>query len=153
MLRFAQKERPNELNLHDIGVRTVIANFGSFHQTAMAATNLLLNVLESDQEYGTISILRVEITQVLKESGGLWTRDAAAEMVRCDSVLRETLRLQNFSTRALLRKVMADSITTEDGFILPKGTDVSLIAVHIAHRRRYLRSPLEIRSVSLLQCW
>jgi hypothetical protein len=47
ILRFAQKECPEELNLHDIGTRLVIANFGSFHQTAIAATNLLLNVLDS----------------------------------------------------------------------------------------------------------
>lgn len=145
ILRFAQKERPSELNLHDIGVRTVIANFGSFHQTAMAATNLLLNVLDSEEEFNTINILRTEITEVLKESGGLWTRAAAAKMVRCDSVLRETLRLHGFSTRALLRKVMAENITTEDGFILPKGTDVSLIAFTLQTDAATFDDPLKFK--------
>jgi hypothetical protein len=64
ILRSAQKERPGELNLHDIGTRLVIANFGSFHQTAIAATNLVLNVLNYDSEYNTISILQSEISTI-----------------------------------------------------------------------------------------
>lgn len=131
MLRFAQKERPHELNLHDIGTRIVIANLGSFHQTGIATTNLILNIIESNAEYNTISILRDEISNVLLGSGGVWSRAAVAKMVRADSVLRETLRINSFSARNMLRKVMISNLHTKDGIVLPKGCDVTMLTFSI----------------------
>ena len=131
LLRFAQKERPYELNLKDIGTRLVIANFGSFHQTSIAATNLLLNVLDSNVEFNTISILRAEIFKVLSDFKGVWSRASVANMIRCDSVLRETLRINAFSARSMLRKVMVNNLRTEDGILLPKGCDVSMLSFPI----------------------
>jgi hypothetical protein len=119
ILRFAQKERPKELNLNDISTRLVIANFGSFHQTAIAATNVLLNILHSNAQYNTIAVLRTEIVKVLAEFNGVWSRAAVAKMVRCDSVLRETLRINAFGARNMLRKVMVDNLKTEDGRLQP----------------------------------
>lgn len=133
MIRYAAKERPQELNLHDIGVRLVTTNLASFHQTAAAAANLFLNILESDQEYNTISILRDEILRVLTYFNGIWSRAAVAKMVRCDSVLRKTLRLHGFASRPMLRKVMVNNVKTEDGILLPKGCAVSILA-YSAHR-------------------
>ena len=115
ILRFAPNERPEELNIKNIGTRLVVANFGSFHQTAIAATNVLLNVLHSNKQYNTIAVLRNEITNVLAEFKGVWSRAAVAKMVRCDSVLRETLRINAFGARNMLRKVMVDGLETEDG--------------------------------------
>ena len=131
MLRFTQKERPHELNLHDIGTRLALANLGSFHQTGIATTNLLLNIIESNAEYNTVSILRDEISNVLLESGGVWSRAAVAKMVRADSVLRETLRINSFGARNMLRKVMVSNLRTEDGILLPKGCDVSMLTFSI----------------------
>ncbi|KAE9370254.1 putative cytochrome P450 [Stipitochalara longipes BDJ] len=128
ILRFAQKERPEELNIDDIGTRLVVANFGSFHQTAIAATNVLLNILHSNAQYNTIAILRAEIAKVLAEFDGVWSRAAVAKMVRCDSVLRETLRINAFGARNMLRKVMVNNLKTEDGIVLPKGCDVSILS-------------------------
>jgi hypothetical protein len=141
ILRFAQKERPEELNLHDTGTRLVIANIGSFHQTAIAATNLLLNVLDSNSEYKTVSILRSEISGVLAEFNGVWSRATVARMIRCDSVLRETLRIHAFGARNMLRKVMVNSLRTEYGILLPKGSDVSMLTFSISKRRRAVRRP------------
>ena len=119
ILRFAQKERPEELNIKDIGTRLVVANFGSFHQTSIAATNVLLNVLHSNKQYNTIAVLRNEIATVLAEFKGVWSRAAVAKMIRCDSVLRETLRINAFGARNMVRKVMVDGLKTEDGKSLP----------------------------------
>ena len=119
ILRFAQKERPEELNIKDIGTRLVLANFGSFHQTAIAATNVLLNILHSNKQYNTIAVLRGEISDVLKEFNGVWSRAAVAKMIRCDSVLRETLRINAFGARNMVRKVMVDGLKTEDGKFSP----------------------------------
>jgi hypothetical protein len=131
MLRFSQKERPKELNLHDIGTRLLFANFGAFHPKAIAATDLILNVLDSNPEYNTISILRSEISKVLAESNGVWSRSAVAKMIRCDSVLRETLRINAYRARNMRRKVMVDNLKTEDGIVLPKGSHISMLTFSI----------------------
>lgn len=128
MLRYARTERPLELNLRDMTHRLAMANFGSFHQTSIMATNLILNILESDAEYNTIALLREEAERCLKASGGVWTKATAAQMVRADSVNRETMRINAFGNRSLIRKVMVDDLTTEDGILLPKGAMVSVLA-------------------------
>ncbi len=128
MLRFAQSDRPNELNIDDITMRLAMANFGSFHQTSIMATNLIFNVLESDKEYNTISLLREEADRCLAANGGVWTKAAAAQMIRADSVARETMRINAFGNRSLLRKVMVDNLSTDDGILLPKGALVSVLA-------------------------
>jgi cytochrome P450 len=143
MLRFAQKERPHELNLHDIETRLVLANLGSFHQTGIATTKLILNIVESNVEYNTIAILRDEISNVLLESGGVWSRAAVAKMVRADSVLRETLRINSFGARNMLRKVMVSSLHTEDGILLPKSCDVSMLTFSIQSDGDLFEDPLK----------
>lgn len=128
MLRFAQTDRPQELNIDDITIRLAMANFGSFHQPSILITNLIFDILESDNEYNTIALLREEAERCLAASGGVWTKAAAAQMVRADSVGRETMRLHAFGNRALMRQVMVDNLTTEDGILLPKGALVSVLA-------------------------
>ena len=128
MLRFAETDRPQELNINDMTMRLAMANFGSFHQTSIMATNLIFNILESDKEYNTIALLREEAARCLGASGGVWTKSVAAQMVRADSVGRETMRINAFGNRSLIRKVMVDDLTTEDGILLPKGALVSVLA-------------------------
>jgi hypothetical protein len=115
MLRYPQIERPHELNLHDIDTRISIANFGSFHQTGIPAKNQLLNVLESNAKYNTISILHAEISQVLQELNDVWSCAAIAKTNTTDSILHET-----FGARKMHRKVMVGGLLTEDGIPLPK---------------------------------
>ncbi|MCJ1437464.1 hypothetical protein MMC27_006851 [Xylographa pallens] len=127
MLRYAQTDRPSELNFHDISLRLCMANFGSYHQTSVAITNIIFNILASDPEYNTISVLRDEISAAVQEEQA-WTKSTIAKMTRTDSILRETLRLNSFGNRGLLRKVMVDDLRTEDGVLLPKGAMVSMLA-------------------------
>ncbi|KAI3325750.1 cytochrome P450 [Xylariaceae sp. AK1471] len=130
MLRFALKERRDEaLSLHDMTKRLCIANFGSMHQTTIQIVNMLLNILDSDAEFNTISTLRDEVARVLgadKTAG--WNKSRVAAMMRADSVARETLRLYAFGLRAVSRKVVGDGLVTDDGIALPKGSMVSFIA-------------------------
>jgi cytochrome P450 len=128
MLRFAQMERPQDFNLDDMTMRLGMANFGSSHQTSIMATNLIFNILESDKEYNTIAFLREEADRCLAASGGVWTKAAVAQMVRADSTSRETMRINAFGNRSLMRKVMVDNLYTEDGILLPKGAMVSVLA-------------------------
>jgi cytochrome P450 len=107
-------------------VRLAISNLGAFHQTSIAITNVIFNVLASDAEYKTIAVLREEIKSVVGEKGE-WTKAAVAKMVKCDSVCKETLRIHSFGNRSPMRKVMVDNLKTEDGILLPKGAMISLL--------------------------
>jgi cytochrome P450 len=128
MLRFAQKERPDELyDLDVMAKRLTSANFGSMHQTSIQVTNMLLNILGSDTQYNTIAILRDEVTQILGD-GTEWTKLKVAKMVKADSVARETLRCNSFGGRALFRKVMTHGVETDTGIQLPKGTLISFLS-------------------------
>lgn len=130
MMRFAQKERTDEL--HDLGTmlrRLAANNFGSMHQTQIQVTNLILNVLGSDAEFNTIATLREEIERVLgSDDSDFWTKAKVSQLTRCDSFCRETLRLYSFGGRANFRKVMIDDLTTPDGYALPKGTVTSFLS-------------------------
>lgn len=131
MMRFAQKKRPHELPDLDIITRRVCASsFVAMHQSTVAATNIILNVVGSDAEFNTVSALREEITQVLGGTeGGHWTKDSFAQMKKCDSVARESMRLNfPFGTRGSMRKVMKDNIETPEGIKLQKGTTIAWLA-------------------------
>ncbi|KAI9371732.1 cytochrome P450 [Aspergillus egyptiacus] len=128
MLRYAQKERPHELyDLENISRRLTVANFGSMHQTSIQVTNMLLNILASDAEYNTITVLRDEVAQVMGTDNH-WSKAKVSRMIRADSVARETLRLNSFGGRAILRKVVADGVETDAGVKLPKGTVLSFLS-------------------------
>ncbi|MCJ1396113.1 hypothetical protein MMC18_009002 [Xylographa bjoerkii] len=127
ILRCAQSDHPSELNFNDITLRLCIANLGSFHQTSIAVTNIIFNILASDPEYNTIAVLRNEASQATQDEKS-WTKTTIAKMIRTDSVLRETLRLNSFGNRSVLRRVMVDDLRTEDGILLPKGAMVSMLA-------------------------
>lgn len=134
MLRFAQRERPQDLSSLDTMTRRLfLANFGSMHRTSFQTANMLLNIIDSDAKYKTIAMLREEISRVLTQAGthandmASWNRAKLGQLLRADSVARETMRLNSFDNRGSVRKVLADGIVTEDGLPLPRGTVLSFL--------------------------
>ncbi|KAM7188991.1 Cytochrome P450 [Rhypophila sp. PSN 637] len=138
MLRDAQRGCPEELDTPTMTRRILMAKLGFIYQVGFACSNLVRNILESDSEYSTISSLREEAAQIRAECDSLpvdpltgskvWTRKNVAGMVCADSVMRETLRVDAFPTRALIRQVMVDGLHTDTGLPLPKGALVSVVS-------------------------
>lgn len=130
MIKYALRERQDEVSNWDSMAKRVVAqNFGAIHNTQLQVINLLLNVLGSDAEYNTISVLREEMDRLLgSDDTGNWTKSAIQSMTRADSVARESIRLGSFGGRAVFRKVMTNDFKTEDGHYLPKGTLISFIS-------------------------
>lgn len=132
MLQYAQKERPNEL--HDLDTMTrrlCFANFAAIHQTSLLVTNMLLDILGSDAEFNTISVLRDEVARVIigtDGGSGEWTKYTVAQMVKSDSVARETLRLNSNTNRGVFRKVLVKGLKTDSGLELPKGAYISFLS-------------------------
>lgn len=85
----------------------------------------------SDSEFNMMAIFRDEASRILgpNPSGsgqrspqwGGWTRANVAKMTKADSVMRETLRMQSFAGRNVVRKVLVDALVTDSGAALPKG--------------------------------
>ncbi|KAI8654609.1 hypothetical protein NCS57_01207500 [Fusarium keratoplasticum] len=145
MLRYGQRERPDEINDMDVMTGRLIAhNFGSMHQTQIQVTNLILNVLGSDAEFNTIAVLRDEIDRILgPDEDAQWTKALVNQMTRADSLCRETLRLGAFGGRANFRKVMTSDFTTEDGIPLPKGLMISFLGQPAQTDEETMEDPLK----------
>ena len=129
MVRYCAANRPDELHDYNLIARRVVAsNFGAVHQTGLQVTNMLLNVIGSDNEFNTISQLREETSRVVgAEKEAVWTKAKTAQLSKSDSVCRETMRLNSFGGRAVMRKVMVDGLQTDQGIDLPKGSMISFL--------------------------
>lgn len=144
MMRYAMVNEPSELNLEDMTRRLEMSNLGSFHQTSNTITNIIFNILASDPEYNTISIIRDEVSSVIAALGDkTWTKAGIAKMVRTDSIMRETLRLHSFANRSILRKVLAEGFKTEDGILVPKGAMISILAHPAQSDEDFFEEPLK----------
>ena len=128
MFRYAQENCPDELNLDDMTRRLCILDVGTFHQASIAITNAIFDIVTSDGEYNTIATLREEFSTVLATNGNNWTRLAISQMIKADSICRETLRVNAFANRSVFKQVMVDGLRTEDGILLPKGALLSVLA-------------------------
>ena len=63
----------------------------------------------------------------LATDGNNWTRLAISQMIKADSIFRETLRINAFANRSVFKQVMVDGLRTEDGILLPKGGLLSVL--------------------------
>jgi len=140
MIQHASEERPDQLNLDKVARRIAISNVHAMSQTTIASINIILNIIASDAKHNTISTLRDELvaaTSGAKLDAAFWTKANAASLTKADSVARETMRLDSVSNRAMVRKVMADQVKTEDGVVLPKGCTVSILSYPVHHGEEY----------------
>ncbi|SPO01741.1 related to pisatin demethylase / cytochrome P450 monooxygenase [Cephalotrichum gorgonifer] len=134
MIRHALEKAPQDLSLGHVSDRLCLANLASFHQTAVAISNILINIAASNAEFETADVLRREMTAVLSAHGGVFSKAAAARMVHTDSVLRESMRTHAFGARAMIRKVVAPGgVVTPDGHVLPQGSTLSVLAYPVHH--------------------
>ena len=92
----------------------------------MSAGMILTDILCHSSAESLIAELREEADAIMPklESDPRAVRD----MIKLDSVIRESLRLNTFVARALQREVVQPGgVTTPDGLHLPQGTHISTI--------------------------
>lgn len=98
--------RHDELTPDRISRRLMPINFAAIHTTAMTFTNIMFDLLSSPSSAEWLSGLREEASRVLSSEGGRWTKESLARCHRSDSAIRESMRVSNFMTRNVMRKVM-----------------------------------------------
>jgi len=103
-------------------------NFAALHTTTMTLTSLLFDVFSSDPSLA--SILREEAELVYASNNNTWDKQSLTRLVRMDSAIRESMRLNTIGARVMIRKVVADEGLTneEEGWTVPKGTYVTVDA-------------------------
>ncbi|XXG96490.1 Homocysteine/cysteine synthase [Hypoxylon texense] len=74
--------------------------------------------------------LRAEIHQVTEKHGGVLTKQGLSEMLKLDSFVKETQRLNSQDLTTMQRKATAD-LKLPNGMFIPKGTKVILPSIAI----------------------
>ncbi|RDW86482.1 uncharacterized protein DSM5745_03124 [Aspergillus mulundensis] len=147
ILRYAQRERPHELNLYAMTRRLFLANLGSIHRTAFLTTNVLLNIINSNTKHSTIAMLREEVAHVLTDDGlertdmSSWNRPRTNKLFRAESVGRETMRRHSLDNRSAICKDLADGIVTGDRTPFPgargyRSSDIPRRSMRVCTRMR-----------------
>lgn len=115
--------RHDELTADRISRRLMPLNFAAIHTTALTMTNTLFDLLSSPSTPEWLESIREEAERVLAEEGGQWTKAGLARCHRSDSAIRESMRISNFMTRNVLRKVMPEEgiENKAEGWRAPKG--------------------------------
>lgn len=111
--------------------RVLMLNFGAIHTTSFTMTHAIFDLLSSKPEY--MDELRDEISSVLAEHGGQWSKKALVQMEKLDSIIRESLRLNMASTFGVPRLVVGkNGFTTLSGLHIPRGNLVAVPGKNIA---------------------
>ncbi|KAJ4390619.1 hypothetical protein N0V93_004215 [Gnomoniopsis smithogilvyi] len=111
---------PRMWNPRTLAGRILLLNLVSIHTSSLTVTNLVLDLMSSKVE--VLDEIRDEITSVLAETQGVWTKTAMYKMIKLDSAFRESSRLNTLTAVALRRVVVAeDGLTTPSGVHIPCG--------------------------------
>lgn len=102
------EDRQDELTPEMISRRLMPINFAAIHTTTLTITNCLFDLISSDPSKHYLEGIREEAERVLAEEGGKWTKAGLARCYRADSTVRESMRISNFMTRGVLRKVLPE---------------------------------------------
>lgn len=123
------ENRPDELEPGMIGRRLMALNFAALHTTALGSINCLLDLVASDPAHGYLAGIREEVTRVLAEQeDGTWTKAGLNRCHRADSALRESLRVSNFMSRNVQKKVLLEGgvVNEQEGWCAPRGSYVAV---------------------------
>jgi cytochrome P450 len=116
-------------------------NFATLHTTTLTLTSLLFDIFSSDPSVATL--LREEAETVYASNNNTWDKQSLSRLIRMDSAIRESMRLNTIGARVMIRKVIADEGLTneEEGWTVPKGTYVTVDAHSPMHDPEVYEKP------------
>jgi hypothetical protein len=128
-----------------ISRRLMPLNFAAIHTTMLSMTNTLLDMLSSDPSKGVVAGIQEEVERVYAECDGVWTKASLAKLIRTDSAIRESMRVNNFMTRGIMRKVMQPGgiVNNAEGWSAPQGAYIGLDVHSVQHDPEIYPNPNE----------
>jgi cytochrome P450 len=144
-----------ELTPDRVSRRLMALNFAAIYTSVLAITNTLFDLISSDPEKGYIEGIREEAIRINTECNGVWTKAALAKMIRTDSAIRESMRVSNFMTRGVFRKVISPvGITNKaEGWSVPRDAFIGLDVNSIQHDPDIYPSPDEYDAFRFSRPW
>lgn len=122
----ANKPDPAELDPANIAGKTILLNLFATGTTSTMTTVTLLHLLAHPHATTLLDELRQEAEEVLPRLAD--EPQAIREMVKVDSVLRETLRYHPLGAQNMIREVLQPGgVVTPDGLHLLQGTHVQIV--------------------------
>lgn len=97
---------PIEQDPFMISARILSVNFAAINTTNQLLTNALFDLISPPSSPAIIEAIATEARSALNAGNGEWTKEALAGMVKMDSILRESIRLNSFLTVGLTRLVV-----------------------------------------------
>ncbi|KAM7190989.1 Cytochrome P450 [Naviculisporaceae sp. PSN 640] len=145
MLTWLIQTYPPELRTVDAIIETMMfINFGSIHTTAGAFMAALYHIAGEPEKY--IPALRQEFEQVLtegsKEGSAELTKQMLGKLVKMDSVLLESARLDP-PQMASVHRLALKPFTFKEGTTIPAGTTLCLAATPIQNDPEFFTNPSE----------
>lgn len=143
---------PVELDARVLAARFAVLAFAAIQSSVITLTNTLFDLAASPCCAASLASMHAEVARetaaaaaaaaTTASKGGqqqgllssAWSRPVLARMARVDSALRESLRLNGFVERGVVKMVVRPAgVTLPDGSHVPRGTKVGVSAYSI-HR-------------------
>ncbi|KAI1432966.1 cytochrome P450 [Xylaria sp. CBS 124048] len=144
---------PTELDPRVIAGRLAVLAFAMIQSSVITLTNALFDIAASPGCVETLAAMRED---VLRETGGKgqtrWGKMALSRMTRVDSALRESLRLNGFIERGIMKMVVApEGVTLPDGSHIPYGVKVGVSGYSIHHDEDNYRDATRFDALRFIQ--
>ncbi|KAH6652997.1 cytochrome P450 [Truncatella angustata] len=124
---------PAELDPRVIACRFSVLCFAAIQSSVITLTNCLFDIAASPHCSSVLAALRDEVLRET-EGGASWSKSALARMTHVDSCLRESLRLNGFIERGVMKMVIApEGVVLPDGSHVPAGTKVGVSGYSVHH--------------------
>lgn len=111
--------------------------FAAIQSSVITLTNTLFDVAASPTCEASLGRMRAEAAEAAEAAvanPAPWSKTALARLMHIDSALRESLRLNGFIERGVLKMVVAPrGVTLPDGSHLPRGTKVGISGYSVHH--------------------
>ncbi|KAI1117650.1 cytochrome P450 [Nemania sp. NC0429] len=129
---------PAELDPRVIAARFCVLGFAAIQSSAITLTNALFDLAASRDCAASLASMHEEVVREIGSvgagTGAGWSRAALGRMACVDSALRESLRLNGFIERGIMKMVVApEGVVLPDGSRIPCGTKVGVSAYSVHH--------------------
>ncbi|KAK8055059.1 cytochrome P450 [Apiospora rasikravindrae] len=126
-----------ELESRVIATRFAILCFAAIQSSVITLTNAVFDIASSPDCASSLDTMRREVldeTATATTAAPSWSRAMMARLTHVDSALRESLRLNGFIERGIMKMVVAPGgVTLPDGSHVPRGTKVGISGWSVHH--------------------
>ena len=137
------ENRQDEGSVDRISRRIMPIEFAAIHTSALSITQCLFDLIASDPSRLYLETIRQEAVVALSGKKWQWNKSNLAQCHYADSALRESMRLNNFMSRNVIRKVLPETGITNpiEGWHAPKGTYLAFDMHNVQHDPEVYQDP------------